>query len=81
MVAEGLQKDGGDAMKPAKWNTPLIAVAGALMGASAASYQVTGEWMSSPEAILPHAAYIVIVATAFGVICGVASALFNRSAR
>ena len=66
-------------MKPAKWNTPLIAVGGALFGAGAASYQVTGEWTSSPEAVLPHAGYIVIVGAAFGVICGVASAMFNRS--
>jgi hypothetical protein len=67
-------------MKPAKWNTPLIAVAGALLGASAASYQVAGGWVSSPEAVLPHAGYIVIVAAVFGVIAAVASALFNRSA-
>jgi len=68
-------------MKPAKWNTPLIAVGGAFMGAAAASYQATGEWRSSPEAVLPHVGYIAIVAVAFGVICGVASAMFNRSAR
>jgi uncharacterized protein involved in exopolysaccharide biosynthesis len=68
-------------MPPKKWNTPLIAVGGALLGASAASYQVTGEWGSSPERVLPHAGYIVIVAVVFGVICGVAAALFNRTAR
>ncbi|HZC56273.1 MAG TPA: hypothetical protein VE396_09550 [Xanthobacteraceae bacterium] len=68
-------------MKPAKLNTPLIAIGGALLGASAASYQVTGEFMSSPEATLPHAGYIVTVAAVFGVICGVAAAMFNRSAR
>jgi hypothetical protein len=68
-------------MKPAKWNTPLIAVCAALFGAGAASYQATGEWMSSPDAVLPHVGYIAIVATAFGVIGGVASAIFNRSAR
>jgi hypothetical protein len=67
-------------MKPAKWNTPLIATAGGLFGASAASYQVTGGLTSSPEAVLPHAGYIVIVGVAFGVICGFASMLFNRSA-
>lgn len=68
-------------MKPAKWNTPLVAIGAALAGASAASYQVTGEWMSSPEAVLPHAGYILAVAVMFGVIGGVASVLFNRSAK
>ena len=68
-------------MKSAKWNTPLIVIGAAFFGASAASYQVTGEWTSSPEAVLPHAGYIVIVAAAFAVVCGVASALFNRSLR
>jgi hypothetical protein len=68
-------------MKPAKWNTPLIVIGAAFFGASAASYQVTGEWTSSPEAVLPHAGYIVIVAAAFAVVCGVTSALFNRSLR
>ncbi|MGA2944079.1 MAG: hypothetical protein ABSE50_18775 [Xanthobacteraceae bacterium] len=68
-------------MKPAKWNTPLIAIGAAFMGAAAASYQVTGEWTSSPEATLPHAGYILTVAAVFGVVCGVASAMFNRSAR
>ena len=68
-------------MKPAKWNTPLIAIGVALLGAGAASYQATGEWISSPEAVLPHVGYIITVAMAFGVICGVASAIFNRSAR
>ncbi len=37
--------------------------------------------MSSPEAVLPHLGYIAIVATAFGVVCGLASAMFNRQAR
>ena len=68
-------------MKPAKWNTPLIAIGAAFMGAAAASYQVTGEWTSSPEATLPHAGYILTVAAVFGVVCGVASAMFNRSVR
>ena len=68
-------------MKPTKWNTPLIAISAALLGAGAASYQVTGEWGSSPEAVLPHAGYIVMVGIAFGVIGGVASAMFNRSVR
>lgn len=35
-------------MKAAMWNAPLMAVGGALMGASAASYQVTSEWTGSP---------------------------------
>jgi hypothetical protein len=68
-------------MKSAKWSTPPIAVGGALMGAAAASYQATGEWMSSPESVLPHIGHIATVAVVFGVICGVASAMFNRSAR
>ncbi len=51
------------------------------MGAAAASYQATGEWMSSPAAVLPHVGYITTVALIFGVVCGVASAMFNRSAR
>jgi uncharacterized protein involved in exopolysaccharide biosynthesis len=68
-------------MKPAKWNTPLIAIGGAFLGGAAASYQVTGEWTSSPEATLPHAGYILTVAAVFGLVCGVFSAMFNRSVR
>jgi len=68
-------------MKPAKWNTPLIAVCAALFGASVASYQATGEWTSSPEAVLPHVGYIAIVAAAFALIGGAASAILNRSVR
>ncbi len=68
-------------MKPAKWNTPLMAIGAAFLGAAAASYQVTGEWASSPEATLPHAGYILTVAAVFGVLAGFASALFNKSAR
>jgi len=66
-------------MKPGKWNTPLITVGGALVGAAAASYQATGQWVSSPDAVVPHIGYIVIVGAAFGIICGVASAALNRS--
>jgi hypothetical protein len=68
-------------MKPQKWNTPLIAAGGALAGAAAASYQSTGEWVSSPEAVAPHMSYIVIVGAVFGIICGVASAAMNRSVK
>jgi hypothetical protein len=67
-------------MKPAKWNTPLIAIGAAFMGAAAASYQVTGEWTSSPEATLPHAGYILTVAAVFVVAASLLRCSIDRRA-
>jgi hypothetical protein len=68
-------------MRPVKWNTPLISMGAALIGAGAASFQVTGEWFASPAALVPHALYISGIAILFGAVCGVASLLLNHWAR
>jgi hypothetical protein len=61
-----------------QFNTPIIAIGGALLGAGAASFQVTGQWFSSLSAIAEHWPYVLSVAVVFGLVCGVASAALNR---
>ncbi len=68
-------------MKPEKWNTPLVAGGAAILGAGFAAYQVTGNWFSTPSEIATHIWYIAAVAAAFGIVCGLASALMNRWAK
>jgi hypothetical protein len=68
-------------MTPTKWNTPLITIGAALIGAGAACFRITGEWFSSPAAVAPHILYISGVAVLFGGVCGIASAFMNRWAR
>jgi hypothetical protein len=60
------------------FNTSIIAIGAALLGAGAASFQVTGQWFSSLSAITEHWQYVVGVAVVFGLVCGVASAALNR---
>jgi hypothetical protein len=64
-----------------KFNTPLIILGAGLIGAGAASAQVTGDWFSGPSEIWPHMKYVAVVFGAFGVICGLASAGLNSVAK
>jgi hypothetical protein len=61
-----------------QFNTPIIAIGAALVGAGAASFQVTGQWFSSLSTIAEHWPYVLTVAAVFGVVCGIASVVLNR---
>jgi hypothetical protein len=65
-------------MTTEKWNTPMVVAGGALIGAGAAAFKVSGNLFASLEVLTPHAFYILGVGAIFGIVCGIVSALLNR---
>jgi hypothetical protein len=55
-------------MTSGRFNTPLIAAGGTLLGGGAACYQITGDMFSLSPIILDHLGYLLAVAAAFGAV-------------